>query len=428
LIQNFIVEAFKKEGSLITILVATFDCSFYPSKCDELQVDAYPSLQFHRSGKPLPDSEILGALNHTELVEVIDIMIEQKPMQKRDLSISRGDEALESLAIAHTSTNGASKSNKCLDSYSFYDGTLDQRQTGCWAHDDSRNACVIANPDCLQLECKSDRMEGFIRLDAFNDPTLVAADVTELLNFSDDNCEPEIIYNEQRSGIFFSIKLGQCGMTAESSELEQGLLIKFSQVFHFTKKTVAGARIFFANDFASEFGFNCFYTSSTVTDRSKYSVTTNIINSNIEKFVNWDQTFGIRFFENENYETEIDATNLLIGDRVNARVEWREEFDANFPVEFFIHQCTISNHENDKDFMVIRDGCLSELAKAEMHSGEAYSSKTIDFSYESFTFEKQEFSFELFLQCSISLCLKADRIFGSCGIPPTCPDGYISVL
>ena len=109
-------------------------------------------------------------------------------------------------------------------------------------------------------------MEGFIRLDAFNDPTLVAADVTELLNFSDENCDPEITYNEQQSGIHFSIKLGQCGMTAESSDFRQGLLIKFSQVFHFTKKTVAGARIFFANDFASEFGFNCFYTSSTVTD------------------------------------------------------------------------------------------------------------------------------------------------------------------
>ena len=135
--------------------VATFDCSFYPSKCEQLGVHAYPSLQFHRSGKPLPDSEILGALNHTELVEVIDIMIEQKPMQKRDLSmISRGDgsHAVESLGIAHTTTNGVSKSNKCLDSYSFYDGTMDQRQTGCWAHDDSRNACVIANPDCLQLQ------------------------------------------------------------------------------------------------------------------------------------------------------------------------------------------------------------------------------------------------------------------------------------
>ena len=109
-------------------------------------------------------------------------------------------------------------------------------------------------------------MEGFIRLDAFNDPNLVAADVTELLNFSDENCEPDIHYDAELSGISFSIRLGQCGMTAESSELEQGLLIKFSQVFHFTKQTVAGARIFFANDFASEFGFNCFYTSSTVTD------------------------------------------------------------------------------------------------------------------------------------------------------------------
>ena len=96
--------------------------------------------------------------------------------------------------------------------------------------------------------------------------------------------------------------------------------------------------------------------------------------------MNWDQTFGIRFYENEKYETEIDARNLLIGDRVNARVQWREEFDANFPVEFFIHQCTISNHENDKDFMLIKDGCLSQLAKTEMHSGEAYSSKTIDFT------------------------------------------------
>lgn len=138
----------------LLILVATFDCSFYPSKCDELEVNAYPSLHFHRSGKPLPDSEILGALNHTELVEVIDIMIEQKPMQKRDLSISRGD-AVESLAIAHTSTNGASKSTECLDSFSFYDGTLEPRQTGCWAHDDSRNSCVIANPDCLQLQVRS---------------------------------------------------------------------------------------------------------------------------------------------------------------------------------------------------------------------------------------------------------------------------------
>ena len=157
-------------------------------------------------------------------------------------------------------------------------------------------------------------------------------------------------------------------------------------------------------------------------------MTTNIINSNIEKFVNWDQTFGVRFYETENYETEIDAANLLIGDRVNARVEWREEFDASFPVEFYIRQCTISNHENNKEYMVIKDGCMSELAKTEMHSAEAYSSKTIDFSYESFTFEKQEFSFELFLQCSISLCLKADRLFGSCGIPATCPDGYTSVL
>ena len=222
-------------------------------------------------------------------------------------------------------------------------------------------------------------MEGFIRLDAFNDPELIASDISELLNFSEENCEPIISYDEEKSGISFSIKLGQCGMTAESSKLDEGLLIKFSQVFHFTKKTMAGARIFFANDFSSEFGFNCFYTSSTTTDRSKYSVTTNIVNSNIEKFVNWDQTFAIKFYKSSSYETEIDAANLLIGDRVNARVEWREEFDSSFPVEFFVEQCTITSQESEKDFMVIKDGCLSDLAKTEMHSAEPYSSKMIDF-------------------------------------------------
>ena len=89
----------------------------------------------------------------------MDVMIDKKPMQKREIDIARGDGTFqESLAIAHTSAVGTSKSNECMSSYSFYDATVDKDKTGCWAHDDSKKSCVIANPDCLKLEVNETRM------------------------------------------------------------------------------------------------------------------------------------------------------------------------------------------------------------------------------------------------------------------------------
>ena len=79
---------------------------------------------------------------------------------------------------------------------------------------------------------------------------------------------------------------------------------------------------------------------------------------------------------------------------------------------------------NPKSFKIIQDGCLSSLVKSKIHSDSIYQTKSVDFSYVSFSFLQHQSKFDMQIQCKINFCLNFDRKFGSCGAVQTCPTGY----
>ena len=79
---------------------------------------------------------------------------------------------------------------------------------------------------------------------------------------------------------------------------------------------------------------------------------------------------------------------------------------------------------NLKSFKIIQDGCLSSLVKSKIHSDSIYQTKSVDFSYVSFSFLQHQSKFDMQIQCKINFCLNFDRKFGSCGAVQTCPTGY----
>ena len=156
-----------------------------------------------------------------------------------------------------------------------------------------------------------------------------------------NSCDATFYFDETRNGIIFSIELGECGMTAVSVEHENQKFIKFSEHFSFAKPQDNDFLVFFRNYFSSSFGFHCFYTASTFTKVNTFSVNTQRHSSDIEKFVSWDSTFDITFFENDDFQKNLPAADLFIGDTLYARASWRQTFKESFPVEFYIDYCSV---------------------------------------------------------------------------------------
>ena len=85
-------------------------------------------------------------------------------------------------------------------------------------------------------------------------------------------------------------------------------------------------QLFLANYFTSHFGFHCYYTASTTTADSDYSVSTKIHNSDIEKFVNWDSTFALTIFSDPQFTVDANPAALIIGDTLYVRATWMQDF------------------------------------------------------------------------------------------------------
>ena len=174
-----------------------------------------------------------------------------------------------------------------------------------------------------------------------------------------NSCDATFYFDETRNGIIFSIELGECGMTAVSVEHENQKFIKFSEHFSFAKPQDNDFLVFFRNYFSSSFGFHCFYTASTFTKVNTFSVNTQRHSSDIEKFVSWDSTFDITFFENDDFQKNLPAADLFIGDTLYARASWRQTFKESFPVEFYIDYCSVqggnggSTRNDSKTFLLI---------------------------------------------------------------------------
>ena len=78
-------------------------------------------------------------------------------------------------------------------------------------------------------------------LDAFNDPSIIdekTLSLTREVQFNGNDgelCTAEFEYSAERDGIIFDIRLGECGMSAESVEKDDNKYIKFSQHFSFAQ-------------------------------------------------------------------------------------------------------------------------------------------------------------------------------------------------
>merc|ERR1719220_1993726 len=107
----------------------------------------------------------------------------------------------------------------------------------------------------------------------------------------------------------------------------------------------------------------------------------------------WDGTAKILFFTNENFDEEINQSGLTLGSRLHFSVTWMEEVDADFPVLFYVDQCTVSSLDEKRNFTIIKDGCLSEFVRTQSHqkpTSDIYSHSKVNYSYRSFTFAEVE--------------------------------------
>jgi len=410
------------------IKIATLDCGLHEDICVEQDAEMYPTFVAYRNGEELVGAgRWKGAMPAENLLRTVKILVDQKPIKRRQVFYDEDQEAADFNSPTDNFSEASGFSSGCNRRQDIFDTTKPAAETGCWTFDEAKQRCHIRNPECLVLDCLSDRMRGFLRLDALNDKALIdedSATLTRKIEFNNgkgDLCTATFDYNAEKKGIDFQIRLGECGMAATSVEKDAASYIKFSQAFGFAKPPENDFRIFFENYFTSRFGFHCYYRASTSTKDSTYSVSTRIYNADIEKFVNWDSTFDLTFYDNS-YKEIFNPASLIIGDVLYVRATWRQDFSQSFPVEFYINSCTISSGE--ASFRVIDSGCVSQLVHGKILSNSVYQTKSIDFRYVSFSFVQHQSRYDMRLQCNIKFCLNFDRSYGNCGMPKTCPTGY----
>ena len=66
---------------------------------------------------------------------------------------------------------------------------------------------------------------------------------------------------------------------------------------------------------------------------------------NIEQFTTWDSSAQVHFYEDASFTDRLENFTIEPGFRTFFAVQWEEEFEENFVVQFFVDQCTVSDQE-----------------------------------------------------------------------------------
>ena len=70
----------------------------------------------------------------------------------------------------------------------------------------------------------------------------------------------------------------------------------------------------------------------------------------IDQFTTWDGSARVDFYKDASFTTFLDDLSVEPGFRTNFAVQWEEEFQENFPVQFFVDHCTVTDQEKGQRF------------------------------------------------------------------------------
>ena len=157
---------------------------------------------------------------------------------------------------------------------------------------------------------------------------------------------------------------------------------------------------------------SCSYAQTASTNDLTYQVTTTAQNFEINQITSW-ATLELKFFVDESFSVAIEEYEMDIGTRVYMQVSWNQTFGVNFPAEFYIDQCVVSDSDGNQ-FKVIDGGCGAELVESHLLSP-AYSQDLIRYRYNSFAFQEEQKIGEQMVECNINFCLISDSESGLCG-------------
>lgn len=66
----------------------------------------------------------------------------------------------------------------------------------------------------------------------------------------------------------------------------------------------------------------------------------------IRQFVGWDTTVDVSFYENALFQNELTALTFGQGTEVFFQVTWAESFSDDFPLNYFVEKCTVSDQDS----------------------------------------------------------------------------------
>ena len=89
--------------------------------------------------------------------------------------------------------------------------------------------------------------------------------------------------------------------------------------------------------------FKCAFDTTATTDAHDITVSvTSLGEQEIEETgLTWDSV-ELKFYSDSNYGSVIESTELHeIGDTVNAEVSWTDGVSSDFPVSFYLKECSV---------------------------------------------------------------------------------------
>ena len=177
-------------------------------------------------------------------------------------------------------------------------------------------------------------------------------------------------------------------------------------------ETASTDGIFLAASFGNNnMAVSCSYSQTASTNDVTYQVTTSAQNYEFNQVTSW-AALELTFFADNTFADKIEDVQLDIGTPVFMQVLWNQQFSDDFPVEFYISECIVSDADNE--FSVVESGCGNDIVVAELLT-DGYSQDKIQYRYNSFSFTEEQTVAQQTVTCKIGFCLEADIANGACG-------------
>ena len=178
-------------------------------------------------------------------------------------------------------------------------------------------------------------------------------------------------------------------------------------------ETASTDGIFLAASFGNNnMAVSCSYAQTATTNDMTYQVTTSAQNYEVNQITSW-AALELAFFADDTFADEVADTQLDIGTPVYMQVLWNQKFSDDFPVEFYVSGCIVSDNDGN-EYSVVESGCGDDVVDALLLT-DGYSQERIQYQYNSFSFTEEQTVAQQTVTCTINFCLQADIESGACG-------------